>query len=96
MKMYFTSRDTQQCISNNKVIIQQVVMEWNRKINEISTKMKKRVNHAHGMWITHLNFAVYVFYITQIQNQSEKRLIFIFYSLPLLMAGKNSIVLTFI
>lgn len=58
-------------------------MEWNRKINEISTKMKKRVNHAHGMWITHLNFAVYVFYITQIQNQSEKRLIFIFYSLPL-------------
>lgn len=60
-----------------------MVMEWNRKINEISTKMKKRVNHAHGMWITHLNFAVYVFYITQIQNQSEKRLIFIFYSLPL-------------
>ena len=58
-------------------------MEWNRKINEISTKMKKSVNHAHGMWITHLNFAVYVFYITQIQNQSEKRLIFIFYSLPL-------------
>ena len=58
-------------------------MEWNRKINEISTKMKKRVNHAHGMWITHLNFAVYVSYITQIQNQSEKRLIFIFYSLPL-------------
>ena len=60
-------------------------MEWNRKINEISTKMKKRVNHAHGMWITHLNFAVYVFYITQIQNQSEKRLVFIFYSLPLRM-----------
>ena len=60
-----------------------MVMEWNKKINEISTKMKKRVNHAHGMWITHLNFAVYVFYITQIQNQSEKRLIFIFYSLPL-------------
>lgn len=60
-------------------------MEWNRKINEISTKMKKRVNHAHGMWITHLNFAVYVFYITQIQNQSEKRLIFIFYSLPLVL-----------
>ena len=58
-------------------------MEWNRKINEISTKMKKRVNHVHGMWITHLNFAVYVFYITQIQNQSEKRLVFIFYSLPL-------------
>ena len=83
--MYSTSRDTQQCISNNKVIIQEVVMEWNRKINEISTKMKKRVNHAHGMWITHLNFAVYVFYITQIQNQSEKRLIFIFYSLPLRM-----------
>lgn len=82
--MYSTSRDTRLCISNNKVIIQQVVMEWNRKINEISTKMKKRVNHAHGMWITHLNFAVYVFYITQIQNQSEKRLVFIFYSLPLI------------
>ena len=65
-----------------------MVMEWNRKINEISTKMKKRVNHAHGMWITHLNFAVYVFYITQIQNQSEKRLIFIFYSLPL---GKKDV-----
>ena len=46
--------------------------------------MKGWVNHTHGMWITHLNFAVYVFYITQIQNQSEKRLIFIFYSLPLL------------
>lgn len=87
--MYSTSRDTRLCISNNKVIIQQVVMEWNRKINEISTKMKKRVNHAHGMWITHLNFAVYVFYITQIQNQSEKRLIFIFYSLPLWMKNFN-------
>lgn len=85
--MYSTSRDTRLCISNNKVIIQQVVMEWNRKINEISTKMKKRVNHAHGMWITHLNFAVYVFYITQIQNQSEKRLVFIFYSLPLHLVG---------
>ena len=65
-----------------------MVMEWNRKINEISTKMKKRVNHAHGMWITHLNFAVYVFYITQIQNQSEKRLIFIFYSLTLIFSKK--------
>ena len=78
MKMYSTSRDTRQCISNNKVIIQQVVMEWNRKINEISTKMKGWVNHTHGMWITHLNFAVYVFYIAQIQDQDEKRLIFNF------------------
>ena len=45
--------------------------------------MKGWVNHTYGMWITHLNFAVFVFYIAQIQNQDEKRLIFIFYSLPL-------------
>lgn len=46
--------------------------------------MKGWVNHTHGMWITHLDFVVYVFYITQIQNQDEKQLILIFYSLPLL------------
>lgn len=45
--------------------------------------MKGWVNHTHGMWITHLDFVVYVFYITQIQNQDEKQLILIFYSLPL-------------
>ena len=78
MKMYSTSRGTQLCISNNKIIIQQVVMEWNRKINKISTKIKKWVNHTHGMWITHLNFAVYVFNIAQIHDQDEKRLIFNF------------------
>ena len=59
-------------------------MEWNRKINEISTKMKGRGNHTHGMWISHLKFAAYVFYIAQIQEQDENRLIFIFYSLPLI------------
>ena len=32
---------------------------------------------------TYLNFAVFVYYIAQIQNQDEERLIFIFYSLPL-------------
>lgn len=58
-------------------------MEWNRKINKISTKMKEKLNHTHGMWITHLNFAVFVRYITQIQDQDEKQLILIFYSLPL-------------
>lgn len=39
MKMYFTSSDTQPCILNNEIIIQQVVIEWNRKINKISTEM---------------------------------------------------------
>lgn len=39
--MYPTYRDTQQCISNNNVIIQQVVVEWNRKSNKKVTKNKK-------------------------------------------------------
>lgn len=38
--MYPTYRDTQQCILNDKVIIQQVVVEWNRKSNKKVTKNK--------------------------------------------------------
>ena len=36
--MYPIFSDTQVCIWNNKVILTQVVVEWNRKINKISTK----------------------------------------------------------
>lgn len=47
--MYFTSRDTQQYILNNKAIIQQVVVEWNRKPNKKLTKNKNvRRNAAMG------------------------------------------------
>lgn len=38
--MYPTYRDTQQSILNDKVIIQQVVVEWNRKSNKKVTKNK--------------------------------------------------------
>lgn len=34
MKMYSTFSDTQPCILNNKVMMQQVVIERNRKLNE--------------------------------------------------------------
>lgn len=60
MKMYFTFGDTQPCILNDKIIIAKVVVEWNRKINKISTKMVQVVFHAYKVWITHLNFVVLV------------------------------------
>ncbi len=59
--MYFTFSDTQPCILNNNVIIAEVAVKWNKKNNEISTKMAGKVFHAHEMWITHLNFTVNVF-----------------------------------
>lgn len=40
--MYFTFSDTQPCILNNKAIIQQVVMEWNRKCKKENRKMSKK------------------------------------------------------
>lgn len=54
--MYFTFRDTQQCISNNKIIIAKVAIEWNRKLNQISTKSRKTGNDAYKMWITPVIF----------------------------------------
>lgn len=83
MKMYSTFSDTQRCISDNKLIIAKVVAEWNREINKISTKIMGRVSHAHGMWITRLNFAIDVIYMYKCKKHDEKRLIFGFYSLPL-------------
>ena len=53
---------------NNKIIIAKVAVEWNRKINKISTKMTCAVFHAYTMWITHLNFAVSVYKNIKEQN----------------------------
>ncbi len=50
--MYFTSSDTQQCISNNKIIIAKVAIEWNRKLKQISTKSRETGNDDYKMWIT--------------------------------------------
>ena len=50
--MYFTFSDTQQCISNNKIIIAKVAIEWNRKLNQISTKNRETGNDDYKMWIT--------------------------------------------
>ena len=50
--MYFTFSDTQQCISNNKIIIAKVAIEWNRKLKQISTKSRETVNDDYKMWIT--------------------------------------------
>ncbi len=52
MKMYFTFSDTQQCISNNKIIIAKVAIEWNRKLKQISTKSRETGNDDYKMWIT--------------------------------------------
>ena len=50
--MYFTFSDTQQCISNNKIIIAKVAIEWNRKLKQISTKSRETGNDDYKMWIT--------------------------------------------
>lgn len=50
--MYFTFSDTQQCISNNKIIIAKVAIEWNRKLKQISTKGRETGNDDYKMWIT--------------------------------------------
>ena len=50
--MYFTFSDTQQCISNNKIIIAKVAIEWNRKLKQISTKIRETGNDDYKMWIT--------------------------------------------
>lgn len=39
--MYVISGNTQRCISNNKAIIQQVVIKWNRKLNRINHKFQE-------------------------------------------------------
>lgn len=50
--MYFTSRDTQQYTLNNKVIIPQGVVEWNRELNKIFTMKGIREDYTMLMWIT--------------------------------------------
>ena len=51
--MYFTFEDTHRYISNNKDIIQQVVVKWNRKPNKKLTKMNDRGKCNYRVWITY-------------------------------------------
>ncbi len=50
--MYPTYRDTQPYILNNKVIIQQVVMEWKMEKSKYPHFFWKRGPYGFEMWIT--------------------------------------------
>ena len=50
--MYPTSGDIQQYISNDEIIIQQVVVKWNIKNNQYPKDMKERRFSGISVWIT--------------------------------------------
>ena len=87
--MYFTFGDTQPCILNDKIIIAKVAVEWNRKMNKISTKIQKKGagGTSCGQGVDNsAEFYRHCVLSTEEQNQNGVWLIFVFYSLTLIVS----------